>query len=127
MILNNKPTNPGELRTPITLLSRSVSTDAGGFKTVRFTTIVSTWAKWSNVHGAEVWAANMAQADAPATLTIRYRASLDNTIAVCKGAQTLTNAAMSAVVGGVWEVVSLDDIQERHEYIEIKIKRMKAG
>lgn len=127
MNLNGKPTNPGELRTQITLLSRSVVAAAGGFPTVRYTTIATVWAKWANVHGSEVWAAATIQADAPATVLIRYRSGLDNTIAVCKGAQTLSAALPSAVTGGAWEVVSLDDVQERHEYVEMKIKRVREG
>lgn len=114
MNLNGKVFNPGELRTQVTLKSRSVSTETGGFQTPVWSTLATVWAKWVNVHGSEVWAAQMAQAREAATVTIRWRSGLDRTCAVEKG-------------GTLYEVVSLDDIGERHEYIELKVQRMGGG
>jgi hypothetical protein len=77
-------------------------------------------AKWINVHGSEAWAAAAAQggpgpeAVQAATVTIRGRSDVDVTCAVLKGSTR-------------YEIVSIDDIQERHELIEIKVQRMRAG
>ena len=114
MILNGRVFNPGEMRTKITLKSRSVTEDAGGFQTPTLVTIAEVWSKWVNVHGTEVWAAQSVNAIQAATVTIRYRAGVDTSIVVVKG--TLE-----------YEVVSVDDIQERHEYLEMKVKRVAAG
>jgi SPP1 family predicted phage head-tail adaptor len=127
MRINNTPTNPGELRTKITLLSRSIVNATGGFPTVRYTTVATVWAKWVNVHGAETWAANMAQAEQPATVLIRHRVGVDNTLAIAKGAYTVTAAPASTFTGGVYELVSVDNIRERGEYIELKIKKVAKG
>jgi SPP1 family predicted phage head-tail adaptor len=113
MILNGKPINPGELRTKVTLESRTVSTETG-FQSPAWATIADVWARWTNAHGGEVWQAEAVGAEQPATLLMRYRSGVDTTCAVS--------------LGGVrFEIVSIDDIQERHEYMEIKVRRMKEG
>jgi SPP1 family predicted phage head-tail adaptor len=116
MILNGKVFNPGELRTRVTLKSRDVTTQTGGFQKPAYTTTLTTvWAKWVNVHGTEAWTvANTLGAMQAATVTIRYRAGIDPTCAVEKDAE-------------IWEIVSIDDIQERHEFLELKVKRVVSG
>lgn len=113
MNLNGKTFNPGQLRTQVTLKRRTVS-DVGGFQIPSYTTVAQVWARWNNAHGSEVWAADAAGASRPATVVIRYRADIDATCAVDKS-------------GLLFEIVSLDDIEERHEYIELKVKRIMEG
>lgn len=114
MILNGKIINPGELRTQITLQQRSVASDGGGFQVPTWSTIATVWARWTNVHGAEVWAAQTVQAEQPATVLIRYVSGLNTTCAVLKGSDQ-------------FEIVSIDDIQDRHEYLELKVQRVRSG
>jgi SPP1 family predicted phage head-tail adaptor len=114
MNLGGKTTNPGELRTAVALQSRTVSSGTGGFQTPTWSTIATVWSKWTNAHGPEVWAAQSVQAEAPATVLIRYYAGLDPTWAVLKGSDR-------------YEIVSVDDIFERHEYMELKVRKMRAG
>lgn len=114
MNLNGKTFNPGDLRKSVKLQRRVVTTGTGGFQTVTWTDIATVWAKWENVHGSEAWAANSLQAEQPATVTIRYRSDVDTTCAVLKGSDR-------------YEIVSMDDIRERHEYIELKVKRITVG
>ena len=115
MNLNGKVTNPGELRTSIILKSRTVTTGTGGFPIPTWpTTIATVWAKWVNVHGQEAWIAQTAQAGQAATVTIRYRSDIDLTCAVFKGSDR-------------WEIVSMDNIQERGEYLEMKVIRKRES
>ena len=114
MRIGNTVTNPGELRTRITLHQRAVTTKSGGFKKPSLTKIEDVWAKWTNVHGQEAWLANSVQANAPATVLIRYNAVLDSTCVVEKD-------------GKFFEIVSLDVIGERVEYIELKVKLWQPG
>jgi len=114
MNLNGKIFNPGELRTQITLKSRAVTKDAGGFPSVSGNTLAVVYARWKNVHGSEVWAADMAQAKLAATVMIRYRADIDETCLVDKN-------------GELFEIVSMDNIEERNEYLELKVKLVKTG
>lgn len=114
MILGGKVTNPGELRTSVVLASRTVYKDAGGFQRSRFEAVATIWAKWVNVHGSEAWTANSVQATEAATVTIRYRSDVDLTNCLDKN-------------GKIFEIVSIDNIQERNEYLELKVKRVEAG
>jgi SPP1 family predicted phage head-tail adaptor len=114
MNLNSKTTNPGELRTQIVLERPVLAENAGGFKAKSYSVIATVWAKWQNVHGSEVWVAESVQAVQPATVLIRYRADVDVTCAVSLGSSR-------------YQIVSMDDIENRHEYIEMKVSRMVNG
>lgn len=114
MNLNGKVTNPGELRTKVTLQRRTVTTLAGGFQKPAREDIATVWAKWENVHGSEAWQAANLHASQAATVTIRYRADVDTTCYVMLGSQ-------------VYEIVSMDDVRNRHEYIELKVRRVVEG
>jgi SPP1 family predicted phage head-tail adaptor len=109
MILGGRPTNPGELRTAVTLLQRTVTQDAGGFQSQGTSSLGSVMAKWRNVHGQEAWAAASLGIVAGATVLIRYVADLDETCLVQKGTE-------------LYQIVSIDDVEERHEYLELKLK-----
>lgn len=114
MILNGKVINPGELRTEITLQKRSPTTGAGGFIQPGWTDIATVWSRWINAHGSEIWAAQAVQAQAPATVLIRYRSDVDTTCVVLNGSIR-------------YEIVSVDDIQARGEYLELKVRRLAPG
>jgi len=114
MKIADKPFNPGELRTPIILKTRTVSTGTGGFQTPTWTTLASVLCKWVNAHGSEVWTADAAGAVFPATVTIRYRNDVDATCAIEKD-------------GKLWEIVSSDNIREYGELLELKVKLLRSG
>lgn len=114
MIIGGKPTNPGELRTRVTLLERDVTVESGGFQVPDLLTIAEVWSKWTNVHGSEAWIASSVQAESPATVLIRYLDGLDTSCVVQKGET-------------VYEIVSIDNVGERSEYLEMKLKRWIPG
>lgn len=114
MNLNGKTINPGELRTQVILERPSLVTGTGGFSKKSYSTIATVWARWNNVHGSEVWAAESVQASEPATVLIRYRTDIDTTCAISKGSNR-------------YQIISLDNIENRGEYIELKVSRMVAG
>jgi SPP1 family predicted phage head-tail adaptor len=114
MIIGGKASNPGELRMKIALYSRSVSVETGGFQKPSLTKIGDVWARWTNVHGSEALQAAAVQALDAATVLIRYRDDIDRTCMVEKGGQ-------------FYEIISLDNIQERDEYIELKVRKWQAG
>ena len=133
MLINGKPFNPGEMKTKIVLASNILVQDAGGFQTPGYAFIAEVWSKWINVHGQEVWAADARGAIKPATVMIRHLSTIDETCVVIKGA-TVTPVTGSGgtvtytITGGeVYEIVSMDNIQDLNEYIELKLKILKAG
>ncbi len=115
MIIGSKVTNPGELRTEVTFLERQVTTNAGGFQVDNLVEIDTVKVKWTNAHGQEVWAAESIQAEAPATVVRRYRTGIDATCLLRKGTQ-------------LFEIVSPpDNISERGEWLEMKVRRWIPG
>lgn len=114
MRIGTKVTNPGELRTRVELKRRTVITDPGGFEKESLAVISRVWAKWVGVHGSEAWAANAQNALRAATVLIRYRNDVDETCLV-------------ALAGLNYEIVSMDDIYQRHEYLELKLQLVRSG
>ena len=115
MIIGNRVTNPGDLRTPIILLGATTFvTDAGGAQRPSRSELAEVLAKWTNVHGNEVWASHAVHAIQPATVLIRYRVDVDVTCAV-------------ELDGEVYEIMSIDDIGQRHEYQELKVQLAKGS
>jgi SPP1 family predicted phage head-tail adaptor len=113
MRIGGKTTNPGEMRTRIALYSRNITTSEGGFQVPDLVLEAEVWSKWVNVHGSEVWAAQSAQAEQPATVLIRYQEDIDTTWVIEKD-------------GINFEIVSIDDVRERHEYMELKVRRLRS-
>lgn len=114
MRIGTKVTNPGDYRTRVTLKKRTVVKGTGGFQTPSLITLAMVWAKWVNVHGSEAWAANAVNAMRAATVTIRYRDDIDETCTV-------------VLDGNNYEITSMDNIQQRNEYIELKLQLIRSG
>ncbi len=116
MKIGGTPFNPGDLRTTITLLQPVVSSNAGGFKVPTYTAATSgtVLSDWRNAHGSEAWAAAAIQATRAATVRIRYRADVAMTWRVQKGSE-------------VFEIVSMDNIGERGEILELKVRAVVGG
>lgn len=113
MILNGKPFNPGEMNTSIALQKSTVTKVSGG-NTVTWATQATVWSKWVNAHGSETTAGESLAATRPATVTIRYYSGLDTTWALLKGSER-------------YQVISVDNIRERSEYMEIKAQLIKGS
>ena len=114
MKLNGRVFNVGDMRTQVTLKKRIMTSDAGGYQTPGYQDMGVVWAKWINYHGAEIWTMESVTATNPATVTVRYRADIDPTWVIDKGGQ-------------IYEILSMDNIQERNEFIEMKVSLEKAG
>lgn len=110
MKIGDKTFNPGEMNVRITLLRRENVTGPGGHRRPNYVPVKTVWAKWVNAHGTEAWVASGQQVISPATVTIRYLA-MDETWAVQKG-------------GEVFEVVSMDNIREKNELLELNVKKV---
>lgn len=115
MILGDKVTNPGELRVPIELVPVTQSQDAGGFYHLAEGDPIAVWARWTNTFGSEAILAAAQGVEIQATVRIRYLVGLTNTWRVLKGGES-------------YEIITnVDDIGERKEYMEFKVRRVKAA
>jgi SPP1 family predicted phage head-tail adaptor len=113
MNLNGKPFNPGELRTIVLFQTVTISKDAGGAQSPTYANLDSPRVKWVNAHGQEQVTSEATKSVQRATVTRRYNASVTETTSVVKD-------------GVRWQVISVDDIQNRHEYMELVVERAKG-
>lgn len=109
-----RPTTIGAMRTRVALESPTITDDPGGAQTKAWTNKGSVWAKWVNAHGPESTQDGATQSLKRATVTIRHRSDVTTTWSVVKN-------------GERYEILSLDPIQERHAYIEMQVRQMKAS
>lgn len=112
----SKSANPGELRTAITIKKYSETTGPNGYP-------IQTWAnvfgegktalcKWVNAHGTEAIEAQRLDLKEPATLTMRYSPLITATCEIYRGSETKP-----------FEIISLDNVEQRNQWLEIKVKR----
>jgi SPP1 family predicted phage head-tail adaptor len=115
MNLNGKPTNPGELRTSIELQAPTINKDPGGAQKATWSHLATVWAKWTNAHGQEVLLAQAVESQKLATVLIRYRADVNEQCSILLDGQR-------------YEIIAPpDDIQERHEYMELSVRLVKGS
>lgn len=104
--------NPGELRKRISIISKTKTYDADGYYTHTETTVHSCWAKFSRTSGTELTKANSDFSEVKARFLIRYTsASIDRKMIVRYG-------------GDDYEIVYINDYEDRHEYMEIWCTRL---
>lgn len=129
----SKDANPGELRTPVIIEAYGQILDDDGYP-------VQTWAnvfgdkclnvKWVNLHGAELWAAMGHDLKEPATLTSRYTPLLTETCRILKKSdqarrdQLIAQGKPNEAELLYFEVISLDNVEEMNEWLEIRVQRM---
>ena len=114
--------DPGALRTRIRIQYEK-TTGTGSFAAKSWVDLGSTsasdtpkyiYAQWINVHGSEAWIADSVQAQLAATVTTRYRSDVTPACRVLLGST-------------VYQIVSIDNIRQRNEWTEIKVKAAVMG
>lgn len=120
-----KYANPGEFKTPIIVEAYTDEKTSNGYsdkvwknvfgdgKTIR--------AKWVNVHGTEVFEAMGLDLKQPATLKTRYSPLITEECRIIRAADKGKEDQESLY----YEVISIDDIDDAHVQLEIKVQREK--
>lgn len=72
--------------------------------------------KWVNAYGSEVFAARQAHIQEPATLTLRYTPHMTPTCVLCRRGDRTP-----------FEVLSVNDVENRHVWLEVKVQRSVPG
>lgn len=73
-------------------------------------------AKWVNAWGSEVYQARQAGVTEPATLTLRYTPKITTTCLIYRGSDPEP-----------YEVISVNDVDNRHTWLEVKVQRKGAA
>ena len=71
-------------------------------------------AKWVGVHDSEAWIAESVQAERAATVTVRFDKRINEACRVLYGDL-------------VYEIISMDDISQLHQWLEMKVKASVNG
>lgn len=113
----------GELRTKIMVFgypSEDGGRDADGFGGPRRVNVFgegrTIHCKWVNAYGKEVYEARQAGVEEPATLTLRYTPRVSPTCLIYKGGDP-----------SPYEVVSVNNVEERCAWLEVKVQRKAAA
>lgn len=116
----SKYANAGDLRTPVYFKSVARTTGDNGYPTETETNVFgagkAVFCKWVNAHGTEVMTAMELDVKEPATITMRYSPLIVPTLIVYRG----TDA-------DPYEIISIDDVEERHVWLEVKVRRRTAA
>ena len=115
-----KAANPGELRTPICFVRVEKHTNANGVVEERETNIfggdTTVNCKWVNARGSELFEAMQMELREPATLTLRFSPLYTPELRVYR-----------ADSAEPFEVVSIDNVEQRGRWAEIKVQREVAA
>lgn len=109
--------NPGDMRTRITFQQPTITKDDGGAQVAGFTNISTNptvWARWINAHGDEAVTSDALKSVQRATVTIRYRSDVLSTWQIVRD-------------GAAWQIVSIDEVQDRNRYVEMVVERAKGS
>lgn len=116
----SKSSNAGELRTPITVMSVSKPTDDEGYDSYVETNVFGTGAvlmcKWVNAHGTEAFTDMMLKLREPAVVTVRYSPLITRTCLIYRGSDP-----------DPYEIISMDNVEERDAWLEIHVQRKEAA
>lgn len=120
-----KQVRPGELRTRIYIRKTVKGTNANGVAQQAEESVFPpdaqggerVWhCKWVNAYGAEVFSAMQLQIQEPATLTMRYSPLIQPDQLIYR----LGDPAP-------FEIVSVNDVEGRHTWLEVKVRRRGAA
>jgi len=112
-----KSVSAGEMRTRITVKKPTRTIGTNGFPVETWTAVFSTYVrcKWVSAHGSDVLENNRLDMGQTATITLRYTALIDETCRVWRETDTTDAQA--------WEIVSINDPEDRHAFLEITLRR----
>ena len=117
--------NPGEMRTQIIIETYESEKTANGYQEKTWKNIFGEGntirVKWVNVHGTEVFEAMGLDLREPATLTMRFSPLISRECRILKAEDAEKEDRESLY----YEVISIDDIEERHTQLEIKVQRKR--
>ncbi|WP_042833204.1 phage head closure protein [Thermoanaerobacter sp. YS13] len=103
--------NIGDMRHRIILQKKVDITDADGFTTQQWQDVATVWAAVENLSGREYWQAAAVQAENTVKFTIRYRQDLDTSMRI-------------KFRDKYYNIIAIDNIKYRNEYIEIKTQEV---
>jgi len=120
----SKEANAGELRTPVIVEAFTDTTDSDGYKSKAWANVFgddqTLKVKWVNAHGVEVYESMRLELREPATLTARFSPLITPECRILKAVDANKEDAEQLY----YEIISLDNVEDRDQWLEIKVQRM---
>jgi len=102
----------GALKAPITIKSVTSGTDADGTPTLTEATVLTARCFWQNAFGNEAVENLRLNLVETATITMRYSSLV-----------TVRQRVYRTGDSVAWEIASVDNVEQRNRWLEIKLKR----
>ena len=100
----------------------SYKTDENGFHLEEFTEVARVWCSVTNIHGKElIDNIDQLSTNTYKRIKVRYKRYLDETLYF-----DITHNFRIKYNNSYWNITSIDDIQDRHEYMEILITKIET-
>lgn len=116
-----KSARSGDMSTRITVKKPAKTINANGVTAITWASVFTSYVrcKWVNSYGVETVRNNRLDLAQYAVATMRYTSLIDETCRIWKEADTSDATA--------WEVVSINDVEDKHAFIEIYLRRAVVG
>lgn len=112
----SKSANAGELRTPARFMRVDRESDDDAYSQEKEVNVFgegkSIRVKWVNAHGSDSFIALQMKLREPATITCRYSPKITVDLVVYRGNDPKP-----------FEIISIDNVEERNQWLEIKVQR----
>ena len=117
-----KTASIGEMRTKIIIKALLPEKDADGFPDPEWIDMFSApvWCLWVNAHGRELYETMREEMREVATITMRYSAKVDVRCRIWRENETQDD-------DHAYEILSIDNIRDGRNLMEIKVKRLVVG
>lgn len=114
----------GEMRTRIKVFSITTTKDAEGYDIETLTNVFGAGSyvkcKWVNSHGNDVYENQRLELGQVATITMRYTSLITPTCIIWHETEAGTVAFPRL---NSWDVISLNNVEDRRQFLEIVVKR----
>lgn len=104
--------------TAIRIQTKTAGTDSDGVANNTWADLIAEdiLVEWTNIHGGEIYQAAAVKAQEPARLRLWYLAGVDRR---CRIKRVEDNA--------IFEIINVDDVKNRHQQLEVEVKRYLPG
>lgn len=102
----------GEMHTKITVKALTPGMDADGYPTEKWTDVFTVWCNWKNAHGTELYETMRLDLKEVATITMRYSDKINQRCQIFRESDTEP-----------YEIISIDNVEDKRRFLEIKVKR----
>lgn len=110
-------------------IQKKIVDTSQGYENISWQDVINEdiFCEWKNKHGTEVYKAVAINAIEPASLRMWYIPGIDPACRVVRLEEGYEMVEGEKVYNAVFEIINADDISNRHQQLEIEVKRYMEG